>query len=58
MAFAESARRSSSESERDYCSKRIHGLRGKLAQMFSPVEDDELNGVCDAYSEELDRIDE
>ncbi len=58
MAFAESARRSDDESVRGYCMARRTGLRGKLHNLFSNCNDEELNDIRDSYSKELDRPDE
>lgn len=58
MAFAESARCSEDAGVRNYSRSRLHGLRGKLTQMFSACEDDELNDVYDSYSKEIDKADE
>lgn len=58
MAFAESASCSEDASTRAYCRKRIHGLRGKLINMFSDCNDDELNDVRDSYTREIDKADE
>lgn len=54
MAFAESARRSEDESVRDFCARRVTGLRGKLSRMFSSCDDGELNEIHDSYSKEMD----
>lgn len=58
MAFADSARRSDDEDETAYCAERVHCLRGKLMRMFSQCNDDELNGIADSYTKEIDRDDE
>lgn len=58
MAFAESASCSEDASTRAYCRKRIHGLRGKLINMFSDCNDEELNDVRDSYTREIDKADE
>ena len=58
MAFAESASCSEDASTRAYCRKRIHGLRGKLINMFSDCNDEELNDVRDSYAREIDKADE
>ncbi|MCM1140235.1 MAG: VWA domain-containing protein [Muribaculum sp.] len=58
IAFAESARCREDAGVRKYSKSRLHGLRGKLTQMFSACEDDELNDVYDSYSKELDKADE
>lgn len=58
MAFADSARRSDDASAKAYCGARIFGLKGKLARMFEACEDDELNGIADSYTKEIDRDDE
>lgn len=58
MAFAESARCSEDAGVRKYSRSRLHGLRGKLTQMFAACEDDELNDVYDSYSKEIDKADE
>ena len=58
MAFAESAICSEDASTREYCRERVHGLKNKLARMFSACDDAELNDVCDSYSKEIDDTDE
>lgn len=58
MAFAESASCSEDASTRAYCRKRIHGLRGKLINIFSDCNDEELNDVRDSYTREIDKADE
>lgn len=57
MAFAESASGCEDASTRAYCRERVHGLRGKLLQMFSACEDAELKDVYDSYSTEIDKAD-
>lgn len=54
MAFAEYARKSEDDSVRDFCEKRVFGLRGKLSRMFSSCNDVELNDIRDSYSKEMD----
>lgn len=58
MAFAESAICCEDAPTREYCRERVHGLKGKLARMFSACDDIELNDVCDSYSAEIDKVDE
>lgn len=58
MAFAESAICCEDAPTREYCRERVHGLKGKLARMFSACDDVELNDVCDSYSAEIDKVDE
>lgn len=58
MAFAESAHSASAPEEREYSRSRLHGLKGKLANMFSSIDDEELNDVYDTYSKEIDKTDE
>ena len=54
MAFEESARRSNDESVRRYCMGRRSGLMEKLFQTFRTDDDQELNDICDSYSNEID----
>jgi len=58
MAFAESARRSEDAYTRAYSESRLHGLKGKLARMFTAIDDEELNDVYDSYAKEIDKTDE
>jgi len=58
MAFAESARMAENEDVREYGISRLHGLKGKLSQMFASINDEELNEVYDSYSKEIDKTDE
>lgn len=55
MAFAESARKTGDASAKAYCGTRLFALKGKLSQMFSSCQDDELNDVYDSYCKEIDK---
>lgn len=56
MAFAERAHVEGSVGA--YCAARVGGLRGKLTQMFSSCEDEEMKDIYESYSKEIDETDE
>lgn len=58
MAFAESARKSGDASAKAYCGAQIRKLRGKLFNMFSSCDDEEMNDVYESYSKEIDKADD
>lgn len=55
MAFAEGAHMGGPVGA--YCGAMVGALRGKLSQMFSDCEDEELKDIYESYSKEIDNTD-